>query len=224
MSNEIEAGQSSIEINGETGPYELARYIVEQNPEIEYVYLRAYGFQPIVPSEGRRIDAKTESTEDKPVSREFFLDESKYNDYVNSLPPEAELGLCSKVIMRDGSEMQIPMMDLQIEKSPENLDFVVSRLNAKGINTGWLLESGKSYHYYGIESLTPEQWIKEFIANCLLTSDVRNRSQIIQVVDARYIGHALRRGTCCLRLTARNEKTFVPRVVYDLEKKVTFLS
>lgn len=68
------------------------------------------------------------------------------------------------------------------------------------------MESGRSYHYYGCELLSEEEWIV-FLGKSLLMSGY---------TDDRYIGHQLVDGHCVLRLSSRKSKANVPMVVSAL--------
>lgn len=82
------------------------------------------------------------------------------------------------------------------------------RLTAGG-TPGYLLESGRYFHYYGRRLLTGAEWqgfLAQFLMPCVL-------------VSPRYIGHSLDRGFCTLRLNAApGAKPMVPRVVSVLER------
>lgn len=58
--------------------------------------------------------------------------------------------------------------------------------------SGYLLDSGRYFHYYGRQLLTAQDWLRflsQFLMPCVL-------------VSPRYIGHSLYRGFCALRLNA----------------------
>ena len=98
------------------------------------------------------------------------------------------------------------MVDLICAPSAMNLDVVARLLREIRQGQGFLLESGRSYHYYGIDLLSDEEW-RVFLGKCLL---------MFGYVDDRYIGHQLVDGHCVLRLSAGTLKTGVPRVVAEL--------
>jgi hypothetical protein len=69
---------------------------------------------------------------------------------------------------------------------------------------GYLLDSGRFFHYYGKRLLTPAEWVR-FLAQFLMPCTV---------VSPRYIGHSMERGFCSLRLNAvAPDKPFTPRLV-----------
>lgn len=117
------------------------------------------------------------------------------------------LGLISKVELCDGGSAHIPMMDFVCAPSVQNLASIRRLLDEIRKGAGFLLESGRSYHYYGAELLTDEEW-RRFIGKCLLMFDY---------VDDRYIGHQLVDGHCVLRLSAGRLKSRVPAVVAQLQ-------
>ena len=116
------------------------------------------------------------------------------------------LGVVSRVSLADGGSGHIPMMDFLCAASTRNLDVLTRLLREIGQARGFLLESGRSYHYYGVEILTEEAW-QRFLGKCLL---------MFGYVDDRYVGHQLVDGHCVLRLSAGRLKASLPRVVAQL--------
>lgn len=122
---------------------------------------------------------------------------------IASVPNDWVLALCSKCETLDGSQRHIPMMDFRCAPSSLNLERTKVALQQLGETRGAILESGRSYHYYGFELQDLHQWI-EFMAKSLL---------LAPFVDARYVAHRLIEGTSVLRITASERKPSVPRVV-----------
>jgi hypothetical protein len=86
-----------------------------------------------------------------------------------------------------------------------DLDLLISVLReTTGGVPGYLLASGRFYHYYGSRLLTQQEWLKflaQFLMPCLL-------------VSPRYIGHSLFSGFCSVRLTrSEPHKPVVPRLI-----------
>jgi len=123
-----------------------------------------------------------------------------------SLRENQVLGLVSAVSLLDQGSRHIPMMDFKCNPSTRNRDVLMLLLRKIGQRKGYLLESGRSFHYYGIELLSEEEW-QVFLGKCLLMSDY---------VDDRYIGHQLVDGYCVLRLSAGKLRPGVPTVVAEL--------
>jgi hypothetical protein len=73
-----------------------------------------------------------------------------------------------------------------------------------GGHAGYLLYSGRFFHYYGRQLLAEDEWPRfmgEFLMPCNL-------------VSPRYIGHSLNRGFCALRLNAVSpQKPVAPRLI-----------
>lgn len=123
--------------------------------------------------------------------------------YIDELPDGKALALCSKCKLRDGSDAHIPMMDFRCQPSPENLERIKEVLAALDQRNGAILESGRSYHFYGFNVMDQGEWV-EFLARCLL---------LHPFTDSRYIAHRLIGGTCALRITATKLKPKIPIVV-----------
>jgi hypothetical protein len=152
--------------------------------------------------EALRHDSLTEVNKRFELSISASL-EGKIIERANSLPNNKVLALCSNCRFLDRSVGHIPMMDFRCPPSVKNLDRVTIALKQIGQKRGAILETGKSYHFYGFDVLDEKQWT-QFLAKCLLLSPL---------VDTRYIAHRLQIGTCVLRLTSCVQKPKVPVVV-----------
>lgn len=116
------------------------------------------------------------------------------------------LGVISKVRTNKGHQSHIPMMDFQCPVSAQNLNGLVELLPSTGQRHGFILQSGRSYHYYGKELLNNNQLWVSFLGKCLLMKGF---------VDERYVGHQLVDGHCVLRMSAGSRKRHVPVVVHN---------
>jgi len=112
------------------------------------------------------------------------------------------LAISSKVILKDGELAHIPLLDFRCLPSPRNQQIVKKALKTMGQEAGLIVESGRSYHFYGVRLLSPEAWI-QFLAMGILFSPI---------VDARYIAHRLADGACRLRIGAGSDKPSIPTV------------
>jgi len=146
---------------------------------------------------GERILAKFSRTE--VTAENLFASASK-------LPHNKLLGVVSRVLLEGGGAAHIPMMDFMCVPSAGNLELLVRLLGNLRQGRGFLLESGRSYHYYGFQLLTEEGW-RGFLGKCLLMSGY---------TDDRYIGHQLVDGHCVLRLSSGKSKARLPTVVVEL--------
>jgi len=91
---------------------------------------------------------------------------------------------------------------------PEGFDDVDSIVRAIREITagmpGYLLSSGRYYHYYGCQILHSNEW-RRFLAQFLMPC---------VMVSPRYIGHSLFQGFCAVRLTAADpHKPSVPTLL-----------
>lgn len=117
------------------------------------------------------------------------------------------VGLKSTVRVHGGGVRHIPMIDFNCVPSPESLVFVKTALHEVGQRRGVVLNSGRSYHYYGLQLLSEEDW-RRFLGRCLL---------LAPPVDVRYVAHRLIDGYCVLRVSANSRKPKVPSVVDVLD-------
>ena len=196
--------------------HEVVAHVVQSNPTIESVTLVTYvegpnwrgrpacGDEVIGPllldgiEQDRGERALTNLSRTK-ITEEYLRDAAE------NLSHGKLLGFVSKVHLACGGAAHIPMMDFICAPSTKNLEMLVRLLRNIHKGRGWLLESGRSYHYYGCQLLTYREWIV-FLGKCLLMSGY---------ADDRYIGHQLVDGHCVLRLSSGKSKT-VPTVVAEL--------
>jgi len=139
------------------------------------------------------------------------------DEEISRLEKGWDLGIRSQVVLENGCYAHIPMMDFCLSKSSESVTLIKKRMREiTGEKAGFILESGRSYHYYGINLLSQESWL-EFMAKCLLTGVFQGKDQpFLQAADQRYIGHSLLGGGCVLRITTNAERKFMPVVVATL--------
>lgn len=133
------------------------------------------------------------------------------------IPKKWFLGLTSRVKMLDGEYRHIPQIDFECPISKKNLNLIKKQFS-QIIKTfpGYILESGKSYHYMGLRLLKEEEW-KKFIGKCLLCNFCEE-NRIECMVDGRWFGHSLLRGDTNLRIFATKSSP-EPKVVTFLKKK-----
>lgn len=110
--------------------------------------------------------------------------------------------LCSTCTLFDGSRRHIPLMDFRISPDSRNTQVVKHALTALNHASGVILQSGRSYHFYGFDLLSEEEWIK-FFARCLL---------LAPLTDGRYVAHRLIEGSGALRITTGIVKPVMPIV------------
>ncbi len=185
-------------------PLDVFTHIVAVNPQIAVVNFWTYVYKPVQfaePGENPHW-----------ITREEFLSRDVLPKLIKGLPDDAQLGVFSKVRLNSGGVAHIPMMDFSIPKGDRGIAVVIERLQKAGLHKTWILETGESYHLYGQDLLSEEEWV-QFMGTCLLTSVVHQRDDIEQIADPRYIGHSLKRGGNVLRVTTRAIKSFEPKVI-----------
>jgi hypothetical protein len=196
--------------------YEVAAHVIRSNPEIESATLVTYTEGPnwgdLPDAEKRTLSSLVKGIRQDTGERVFSkvpaarVSADALRIMAEGLGVGELLGLVSTVELYDGRSAHIPMMDFVCGPSAQNLTSITHLLKEMRKGVGFLLESGRSYHYYGAELLTDEEW-RQFIGKCLL---------MFGYVDDRYIGHQLVDGHCVLRLSAGRLKSRVPAVVGQL--------
>lgn len=123
-----------------------------------------------------------------------------------SMPKGQMLAISSRVELRNGENRHIAMLDLHPVASPTNLAAATAAIRALNLSGGgFLLQSGKSYHYYGVALLT-ERELVEFLARALLLGPI---------VDTRWAAHQILEGACALRIGSRRGYQDLPFVVAE---------
>jgi hypothetical protein len=144
----------------------------------------------------------------KSITKEISLDSlsvQSLKEVVSLLRPENAMALYSGCRLANGSCAHIPMMDFRGTPSESHLARIKKGLLSIGQTRGAILKSGRSYHFYGFNLVSPQQW-QVFMGKSLLLSPL---------TDSRYIAHRLIEGEAALRLTRSTTKPEVP-IVIDL--------
>lgn len=113
------------------------------------------------------------------------------------------LGFCSRCWNTSGAERHLPLMDFNVGPGDRGRELVVSAMSHLLSYGGYLLRSGRSYHFYGSKVMTWRKYA-DFASACLLLEPI---------TDPRYIAHRLLSRMGVLRLTASGGKPSVPKVV-----------
>jgi len=125
----------------------------------------------------------------------------------DDVTPGKMLAISSLVELRNGEIRHIPMLDLHYAASSTNLRMTISAVNAlRPRSRGFLLQSGKSYHYYGFELLSSEELVA-FLASAILLGPI---------IDRRWVAHQLIEGACALRIGSGHGYENLPFVVAEL--------
>lgn len=120
-----------------------------------------------------------------------------------ALSGDEVLGIRSECTIEGAGVLHLPLMDFRVAHGPSTVAGLRAAIQRTAPWGGVLLDSGRSFHLYGAQLLSPVDWIG-FMSQCLLLSPL---------TDPRYIGHRLLSQFSVLRLTSSPCKPFVPRVV-----------
>jgi len=123
------------------------------------------------------------------------LTESWLESAINSLDPEYELALHSKVLIRNRT-YHIPMIDFSISGSftTEAVNRMRYFLPKNVMLNMEIYDSGRSFHAYSTTLIQPKKWI-EFMGRLLLINSRKDQ----HIVDTRWVGHRLIGGFSSLR-------------------------
>jgi hypothetical protein len=132
--------------------------------------------------------------------------ESAIEQVLAKVDVDSMLVLSSRVLLHSGETRHIPMLDFHIPPTVQNQDlvkFIAKRLDPQG---GFVLISGKSYHFYG-KSLLQEEQLPPFLGNALLFSPL---------VDRAWIAHQMIEGACGLRISQKTGGGSTPTLLVEL--------
>jgi hypothetical protein len=115
----------------------------------------------------------------------------------------SSISLSSLVTHDRNPPQHIPMLDFACSVGDENRALVVSAIELLNVGGGYLLVSGRSYHFYGAKLLSSSA-VSQFLGRALL---------LAHIVDHRWIAHQLIRGYCSLRISPGNGSRARPTVV-----------
>ena len=109
-----------------------------------------------------------------------------------SVPPNHILAISSEVeVAREDEARHIPLLDFSAIPTRHSLSLVKRVIGDRGMS-GFLLESGRSFHFYGRNLLTDAGLVR-FLGESLLYGPV---------LDRRWVAHQLIEGFCALRISS----------------------
>jgi len=132
------------------------------------------------------------------LSRNQVLDHG-IQDLLAELPEGEGLLVCSRLQLVSGKTAYLPMLDFSCPCLEGNARAIRTMVERAGVPEGILVGSGRSYHFYGLEPLSAEHWIR-FMALALLFAPI---------TDSRYVAHRLADGECRLKI-ADSDAHFIP--------------
>ena len=111
---------------------------------------------------------------------------------------------CSKVLLDNGEERHLTLIDFHIPVSETNVKVVECVCRKLGLLKGWILNSGESYHFIG----------REPILSSDLEMLVYKALMFTPIIDKAWISHQLREHSCWLRIGRKNG--LMPETVKEL--------
>lgn len=132
------------------------------------------------------------------LKKELFRWFNKQSNAIN------RFALCSRVIMEDEEELHLPLIDFHIPVSKNNVNVVEFVCKLLGLGEGWILDSGKSYHFIGLKPFCYDDLVQLLYKSLMFTP----------IIDKAWISHQLREHSCSLRIGEKRGKT--PVVVKKL--------
>lgn len=118
---------------------------------------------------------------------------------------DVKIGLSSLVRLSNGYIAHIKQLDLDWNNN--DLDFIFQKIKKLdlGKEGGYLINSGRGYHYYGKGLLTPEEW-----------EDWMNKAEKSEEVDREWIRLSRERKYSVLRINSTEGKPIKPKPICGL--------
>lgn len=117
------------------------------------------------------------------------------------------IAINSRVKMVDGTYKHFPLLDFHIPISPNNELIVKKVIKILGFSRGYIMESGESYHFIGLDFITNEE-LTIFLSKALLFSPI---------IDRAWIAHQLLERSCSLRVSFKHN--IEPQLIYIVDDK-----
>jgi hypothetical protein len=202
--------------------------ILEANPDASQIVLATYPQKTAPPpindlGKLKHILLRHKENEEYPPFERSQLPRDEVLRMCNKIAPDRCLAIRSRVISSANEAKFIPMLDFVCEKNDANgrlLAALVRQIHENeeiGIESGFLLETANSYHYYGRSVLSYERWTK-FIAFSLLLHPPAHYLEFAMLcgasskIDTRFLAHSLIAGQGSLRISADPDGR-LPRVI-----------
>ena len=165
------------------------------------LHLTFGGYKEIVKTGHKKVDRVFELTEERlePFQGFYTCDFSIYGAHP---AVKTAAGIASPVQTRQGKR-HIPMIDFRDRARLEDVEFDLARLNIPGM----VVESGNSFHFYGFETLSQDDW-RNFI----------EESRSLRSVDKNWPDLQLEQGYSMLRITPAYHRLFQPCIVQTRPK------
>ena len=130
---------------------------------------------------------------------------SSCNNILVDNPSKSMIALSSCVKIENGELAHIPMLDFACNNDESGFISAVTALKELSV-PGFLLNSGKSFHFYG----------KKLLSNKDFFSFLGKAALLTPIIDAPWIAHQLIEGAAALRLSAKEAYSHRPYLVCEL--------
>lgn len=119
------------------------------------------------------------------------------------------LSVISKIVPPSSGVFHLPMINLHpVDGVTFQYLIKMIKIVAEGMR-GYLLETGRYYHFYGIKKLSTEDWLR-FNAQFLMPTTL---------ISERYVGHSIYKGYNALRLTTEpHYKPVIPFLCFTFDQ------
>lgn len=129
-------------------------------------------------------------------------------------PSERNVGLSSRLTLRDGSIGHLAMLDFRCEINSTNLAILEMICDAIYEGDYVVVDSGHSYHACGFSLISPAQRI-EFLSKALLFSPI---------IDVAYLSHQLRQEFSSIRISRGGSSDLLPKIALTKLQRVAIQS
>ncbi len=188
----------------EAHPYWHVRSVIESQA-VSSLSMSYYSYQPQTVAESRTTWS---------MSAADFLQVARVEKAIAATPDGQELALHSDVHMLGGEERHLVMIDMSTG-ARAHLEKLRVFLGDNFFQQVAWFSSGRSFHGYGSELLSKEDWVK-FMGVLLLA----NKPRMEPTVDPRWIGHRLLAGYSALRWTKNTTHYLTPPSRIDPQKSL----
>lgn len=110
----------------------------------------------------------------------------------------------SEILLYDGTKAHIPFLDFHCPQSERNAQLAITVMRQLLPAGALLLESGKSYHGYGLK-LVSEAELIDFLAKAVLFAPITDRA---------YVAHQILERKSAIRLSQGGRLMKAPRVIW----------
>lgn len=131
----------------------------------------------------------------------FYIKREDLQEFIALHNYQERTAICSSVIMKNKQTRHIPMLDFHIPICDTNLEIVEHVCKILNLGSGYILNSGESYHFISLHILS---WDELY---CILSRALR----FCPIIDRAWISHQLEEKSCSLRISKKNGIT--PTVV-----------